>query len=1254
MQKILSFVMVVAMALSLSAFAPMTTKKVAHKAMPRIEQKAPVAPASQSARLATPQARKAMATAMALQTKKQQPQVKHVAKKNIVRKAVNAVTEITPEQALEIGKALADNATTDVEYRVVGIVSYANDYNTQYGSQTFSMSSDGSDSKSNFKAYQCNLAAPGVVVGDSVAVTGKILKYVSGSNTTIEIKQGTVEILGGDVPPTPPTPAGDVITPEQALEIGKALADNATTDVEYRVVGIVSYANDYNTQYGSQTFSMSSDGSDSKSNFKAYQCNLAAPGVVVGDSVAVTGKILKYVSGSNTTIEIKQGTVEILGGDVPPTPPTGDVEITGLQLASAYYVEGFWDFDIYADDATDYFPEVYFSVGEEATSETSIVGTWSLYWGGYWKTANDSVLADEEEPVGSLTITCVEQGIYNFVGSFVGTDGKTYTWNAQNIEVYALDGETEEEITLTDGGEPVPPTPGDIYTIAEVKSLHAEGAIENEDVISVKGYVAGMFLKPSNFEKFGSVCVWLTDTKGGSAKELELYNCYGLNEDKFTSFSPDATGDKNVDVTSVSTATYSLNVGDYVEATGAFNLFNTTYELNTGCYLTKIGSDTPVPPTPGEKYEVDMNADFEVSVEDFLGWFTIVDATVTASNDSIDFTAMVYSFEKEAFYGVEWSGEELECEFVLNGVEQTITSATLLATQEGDVTKATVVLVIASGAQYTLNLTYVIPEPKETVNVDYPQGVMGEYYPSYGDYYFYAENEGENIMILDIFTSNLEGTYTMEDMDMSYTGFAKVNGADTTWVAPYSIDATITNVEDTFRIAVDFFGKDTINYHITSWYVAPAAKDTVTLNYANALYEDALEAYESAMAYGENTNDFIQLYFAEIAQVAGDFTLADLYADYSYIGLVNGTDTTYVTFTSAEINVAVNGEVATITAGLMGTDTMYYKVTMTATIEKYEVDMYQYDEEEDVKDSFNAQTDQLTWDTSYFAEYGVVFLNVVKADESANIILEFVSDVATIANGTYPIAVDGDGSFVVASAGFDEAENYDYPSYYAQYDDQYMYPWYIVSGTVTVSDEAIVVAGVNSRDKKVDITITLNGKPQPSGDHTIVIADYADVNFNTFDGAYTVVTDKNGGTEPAYNTTSLDLRLYAKNTFTLTSNNGAMTEIVFNISDKGLTRQADIAVSAGSITSYDMTNAKVTWKGNATEVVFTVGEKATHGSESTKAGQFDFTSIDIVTTATGLQDLRLNDNVKKFMYNGNVMINVNGVIYNVMGAKVAR
>ena len=94
-----------------------------------------------------------------------------------------------------------------------------------------------------------------------------------------------------------------------------------------------------------------------------------------------------------------------------------------------------------------------------------------------------------------------------------------------------------------------------------------------------------------------------------------------------------------------------------------------------------------------------------------------------------------------------------------------------------------------------------------------------------------------------------------------------------------------------------------------------------------------------------------------------------------------------------------------------------------------------------------------------------------------------------------------------------------------------------------------------------------------------------------------------------------DLRIYAGGTFILSATSN-MTKAVFEISTKGLYRLADISVNTGSI-SYSSDNKVVTWTGNANKVVFTVGEKATHGTDgSSKAGQFDFYSV-VVTLGNG-------------------------------------
>lgn len=119
------------------------------------------------------------------------------------------------------------------------------------------------------------------------------------------------------------------------------------------------------------------------------------------------------------------------------------------------------------------------------------------------------------------------------------------------------------------------------------------------------------------------------------------------------------------------------------------------------------------------------------------------------------------------------------------------------------------------------------------------------------------------------------------------------------------------------------------------------------------------------------------------------------------------------------------------------------------------------------------------------------------------------------------------------------------------------------------------------------------------------------------DSPITLVFDKqNGSTAPAYNAKGGDLRLYAKGTVTISCEVGNMEKIVFNLSDQGKKRLAPITASEGTIATQASGDITVTWTGNANEITFTVGEKADFGSDgSTKAGQLDFSSVEITYTA---------------------------------------
>ena len=156
----------------------------------------------------------------------------------------------------------------------------------------------------------------------------------------ISIYFGTAEAVGYDT-----------VTVAEALVIGEALADNGYSDKKYAVVGYVAKAKAFAEKYpDAQTFYMSDDATATYGDFTAYNCNVAAPGVVPGDYVAVVGKIQKYVSNSGTpTIEITGGEVEILSAPTEGTcgdnlrwelnAETGVLTISGTGAMADYYYD---------------------------------------------------------------------------------------------------------------------------------------------------------------------------------------------------------------------------------------------------------------------------------------------------------------------------------------------------------------------------------------------------------------------------------------------------------------------------------------------------------------------------------------------------------------------------------------------------------------------------------------------------------------------------------------------------------------------------------------------------------------------------------------------------------------------------------------------------------------------------------------------------------------------------------------------------
>lgn len=124
------------------------------------------------------------------------------------------------------------------------------------------------------------------------------------------------------------------------------------------------------------------------------------------------------------------------------------------------------------------------------------------------------------------------------------------------------------------------------YNVAE--AIAAE-LLENDEIF-VRGVITKIEFKGKNFAKYGSANIYVADATGAEGA-FEFYNCYSMNADTFRTSDPayDATSESWKQFQSVTDGNgVEVAVGDTVEALGKFKLYNTTYELNTGCYITNI------------------------------------------------------------------------------------------------------------------------------------------------------------------------------------------------------------------------------------------------------------------------------------------------------------------------------------------------------------------------------------------------------------------------------------------------------------------------------------------------------------------------------------------------------------------------------------------------------------------------------------------------------------------------------------------
>ena len=224
----------------------------------------------------------------------------------------------------------ADTESTENIYIKGKIVSIEEEYGTQYGNASFTISNDGSNSNT-FKVWRALYLGnkkytdgkTQIQVGDEVVVYGKVIYYYGNTAETSQGKaylyslNGVTEDAGGETPDVPQGEAkgsgtlDDPYNSVAANAYASSLASGETSANKVYIKGVVSsIREEYGTQYGNATFYISDDGTSNNQFyvFRALYLNNekyteGKEQLHVGDEVVVYGSVTNYMGNTPETVQ---------------------------------------------------------------------------------------------------------------------------------------------------------------------------------------------------------------------------------------------------------------------------------------------------------------------------------------------------------------------------------------------------------------------------------------------------------------------------------------------------------------------------------------------------------------------------------------------------------------------------------------------------------------------------------------------------------------------------------------------------------------------------------------------------------------------------------------------------------------------------------------------------------------------------------------------------------------------------------------
>ena len=369
----------------------------------------------------------------------------------------------------------ADTESTENIYIKGKIVSIEEEYSTQYGNGSFTISNDGSNSNT-FKVWRAlylgnkkyTSGKTQIQVGDEVVIYGKVIYYygntaeTSQGNAYLYSLNGVTEDAGGDTPDEPQGEAkgsgtlDDPYNSVAANAYASSLASGETSSKKVYIKGIVSsIKEEYGTQFGNGTFYISDDGTSNNQFyvFRALYLNNekyteGKEQIHVGDEVVVYGSVTNYMGNTPETVQGEAYLYSLKcnytgGGDEPgggDDNPGGEVNGNSLSVTFADFG---WDNQTAMDVVT-------------LTDGTTL----SFDAGGntngpkYYTTGNavrmypkNSVVINSSKKIVSIKITCDNYNgtLYNASGD-ISADTGSVSISGDDLLVSAIN---SSKVTLT-------------------------------------------------------------------------------------------------------------------------------------------------------------------------------------------------------------------------------------------------------------------------------------------------------------------------------------------------------------------------------------------------------------------------------------------------------------------------------------------------------------------------------------------------------------------------------------------------------------------------------------------------------------------------------------------------------------------------------------------------------------------------------------------------------------------------------------